>query len=114
MSTKTCAFCGKTFERVSFCNYLYKVDSKFFCSYTCYKRVKWDGKRPTKSKKQLNKEAVLSEDRKKLADICDRYLDSKGISKCTQSVITRLYQLKLLDNNAVKMYLEGEDDTCCD
>lgn len=37
-SEKTCSTCGKILVRPCFAEYAYKIENKFFCSWTCMRR----------------------------------------------------------------------------
>lgn len=37
-SSRTCLVCGKKFTRISFSDYAYKLDGKYFCSYSCMRK----------------------------------------------------------------------------
>lgn len=114
MIIKTCSFCGKEFGRLSFVDYLYRVKDKYFCCYTCYKRVKYDGKTPKRKEQKKPCEILSFSERKQMWEICDKYFNNNGILMCSQSVVTYLYGLGLIKVEEMKLYLEGENATRSD
>ena len=37
-TTKKCAVCGKVFDIIGMPDYIYKRESKYYCSWTCYRK----------------------------------------------------------------------------